>query len=945
MCLYLRKIFEKASAGSEYKSNIVGRSATAPDSNEIKMARNLPEQLFEIVLVIACVASSSLVAPALAQNETCQPKAYPQTGDLPKAVTFGTTIEELHWMGFESEADKYVFAITAAIDFDGGGEVWRSDNFGAADSWKNVSADLEGFYNSTFLTGVYQLHHFWKNPERILLQGAGTSNWVSVDFGERWQRVDTPGSTIGFWTQIKLHSTQPEWMLALVRRNTCFRPQSAALDKWCNTDLFVSQDFGRSWSNLTDNSQGRIAAFVDFDWGSDLYRWGEANDTIRDETIFATAYEDPKHIKGPLPNWDKNVHYVVSHDFFKTSHEKVVSCGNQFDIINGQVYLAVPNNCPEGPNGEKKKLNSAQQISATVGMYVSDSMGMNFREACLPSGDLDLGYHMWQTPFNGTYLVTRHSEDSLAAANAPVSTVYSSGKLRGAALGLSIHRLPFGAMPVRHACHAGPVVKNHGGSAGVFSTSLGNVYRRGKHPDFVSLDGAPGMFIANSLGFQALASAAFHYSTDPTDYEKYVQTRVSYNGGAHWNLLNKPSQFNHPQCDLCTHQAGAGRYGNYTCQLHLHGPSSWASGEGKLPGLHTHWTAPGLVMAVGSVGEYLSFARDYTCTYLSRDGGETWTDIDTRATVFEFGDQGGILIKASHQSEESTDTVEFSLDQGSCWHSVKLSEAIDVIGIRVEPTAASHIFLVHGEACFKDDDHPNCTHTDVGTRPPGKLFSLDLQHIVGNEWKTCGDDAYEQFSYPTPDRCLMGRNLTAERRKADAACFNGRDWSPKGWDTPCNCSMIDTQCDYGYNLHYRNGSWVCLPEPGFNPQACPLIHDHTYTVSETGLRLLGGDSCANVSLVIPDTDGRGRSNHPFRHGFPRWATVTLLLLGTVAVIAVLAVYMKGRADNSSGDSYSSGGGGMMGVVAGGIEWVRSKLPGGRNRQDQSYFQPLSGGEE
>lgn len=48
-------------------------------------------------------------------------------------------------------------------------------------------------------------------------------------------------------------------------------------------------------------------------------------------------------------------------------------------------------------------------------------------QACLPSGDLDLGYHMWQTPFNGTYLFTRHSEDSIAAANAPVSTVYSSG--------------------------------------------------------------------------------------------------------------------------------------------------------------------------------------------------------------------------------------------------------------------------------------------------------------------------------------------------------------------------------------------------------------------------------------------------------------------------------------------------------------------------------------
>lgn len=45
-----------------------------------------------------------------------------------------------------------------------------------------------------------------------------------------------------------------------------------------------------------------------------------------------------------------------------------------------QVYLAVPTNCPEGPNGERKKLSAAQQVSSTVGMYVSDKQGANFRE-------------------------------------------------------------------------------------------------------------------------------------------------------------------------------------------------------------------------------------------------------------------------------------------------------------------------------------------------------------------------------------------------------------------------------------------------------------------------------------------------------------------------------------------------------------------------------------
>ena len=131
------------------------------------------------------------------------------------------------------------------------------------------------------------------------------------------------------------------------------------------------QDFGITWANLTANSAGRIASFVDYDWGERLtpeayghyagcvpvpclasrfqahtrrscagaaFNWNDSDDpTHPDETIFATVYEDPKHMKGPLPSWDRNVHYIVSRDFFKTNHEKLVSCGNQFDIISNKV--------------------------------------------------------------------------------------------------------------------------------------------------------------------------------------------------------------------------------------------------------------------------------------------------------------------------------------------------------------------------------------------------------------------------------------------------------------------------------------------------------------------------------------------------------------------------------------------------------------------------------
>jgi hypothetical protein len=46
----------------------------------------------------------------------------------------------------------------------------------------------------------------------------------------------------------------------------------SAISKWCAFDLFLSQDFARSWKNLTAESKGVLASFWDFEWGASLKR-------------------------------------------------------------------------------------------------------------------------------------------------------------------------------------------------------------------------------------------------------------------------------------------------------------------------------------------------------------------------------------------------------------------------------------------------------------------------------------------------------------------------------------------------------------------------------------------------------------------------------------------------------------------------------------------------
>lgn len=77
-----------------------------------------------------------------------------------------------------------------------------------------------------------------------------------------------------------------------------------------------------------------MTSFWDFDWGATLQR--DSQDSFPDETIFATAYESAATMKGPKPGWDKDMHFVMSGDFFRSAHRKLVSCGNQFELIGSQ---------------------------------------------------------------------------------------------------------------------------------------------------------------------------------------------------------------------------------------------------------------------------------------------------------------------------------------------------------------------------------------------------------------------------------------------------------------------------------------------------------------------------------------------------------------------------------------------------------------------------------
>ena len=61
--------------------------------------------------------------------------------------------------------------------------------------------------------------------------------------------------------------------------------------------------------------------------------------------------------------------------------------------------------------------------------------------------------------------------------------------------------------------------------------------------------------------------------------------------------------------------------------------------------------------------------------------------------------------------------------------------------------------------------------------------------------QACNSNDYEgwralQPQDGSPAPCLLGREINMQRRKRDAACFNGQDWLTEGHVQTCPCGQV-----------------------------------------------------------------------------------------------------------------------------------------------------------
>lgn len=248
---------------------------------------------------------------------------------------------------------------------------------------------------------------------------------------------------------------------------------------------------------------------------------------------------------------------------------------------------------------------------------------------------------------------------------------------------------------------------------------------------------------------------------------KALKTVITHNDGAEWDYLPIPTgkKFD---CGGSLQE----------CSLNIHGYTERSDKS------HTFSSASaiGLVLGVGNVGLALTPYSNGD-TFISTDAGITWKFVKEGPYMWQFGDQGSIIVIV--KDRQPTNVVYYSLDEGDTWAEYKFSDDEVTVGdISTVPSDTSRNFLIWGR---NTDDKLVTINLDFSGLTD-KQCELNENDVEG------GDYYLWQPKHPKQqDGCLFGHVSEYHRKRTTSDCYNGR-LIPHLHNIARNCSC--TRQDY-----------------------------------------------------------------------------------------------------------------------------------------------------
>jgi Sortilin, neurotensin receptor 3,/Sortilin, neurotensin receptor 3, C-terminal len=261
--------------------------------------------------------------------------------------------------------------------------------------------------------------------------------------------------------------------------------------------------------------------------------------------------------------------------------------------------------------------------------------------------------------------------------------------------------------------------------------------------------------------------------------DKKLKSMITHNDGAEWTLIPPPEKDRDGKKFECVENANIA---TVKCSLHIH---SYTERYDK-HATFSSTSAIGIMLAVGNVGEYLTPKNgDETYTFITRDGGITWNAVAKGSYLWEYGDQGSIIVIS--EEGKASDMISYTLDEGNTWTGYKFSDTkMETSQISTTPSDNSRNFLLWGR--------------DEGTRKVSTV-NLDFTGLKERQ-RQCmlkdsspEEDDYELWEPKHPlqeGNCLFGHVAQYHRKRLDRECYNG--FKTEGLHriaTNCSCTRLD----------------------------------------------------------------------------------------------------------------------------------------------------------
>lgn len=157
-----------------------------------------------------------------------------------------------------------------------------------------------------------------------------------------------------------------------------------------------------------------------------------------------------------------------------------------------------------------------------------------------------------------------------------------------------------------------------------------------------------------------------------------IKTYITHNKGSSWELIPAPTEDMNGKSTKCFLEDG--------CSLHL---QMYSNSDVRYAPPYSQESAVGIVMATGTLGNRLELDRgERRGTFLSRNGGLSWSQISKIPLIYEFGDHGGLLVAAPNTV--STTQIRYSWNEGKTWTKLTVSEdPIFIDNIIIEPKSTA----------------------------------------------------------------------------------------------------------------------------------------------------------------------------------------------------------------------------------------------------------------